>query len=192
MKAHGLNLAEGGVITNLTMPKGTSFPSNPNDGELFCRTDLDATFTYSETDVAWVQLARITSGTWTPVLTGSTQGEIGPGHTALGTWTKVGNKVTLWFLINLDNAYSTSTPYSGDITITGNPFTAAGISGMRYSVTLGSYENISGVKGAYVEQGSSAIKLVVLGNTTSATESNMTHANIGSSPGICGWVEFVV
>ncbi len=39
MKHYGLTIAEGSEVTNLTVPTGTSFPSNANVGELFYRTD---------------------------------------------------------------------------------------------------------------------------------------------------------
>lgn len=41
MKAYGINIAEGSNVSNLTVASGTSFPSNPNDAELFYRTDSD-------------------------------------------------------------------------------------------------------------------------------------------------------
>ena len=39
MKHFGLKISEGSEVTNLTAPTGTAFPSNPNAGELFYRTD---------------------------------------------------------------------------------------------------------------------------------------------------------
>ena len=39
MKTYGMENAEGSEIINLTVPTGTSFPANPNAGELFFRTD---------------------------------------------------------------------------------------------------------------------------------------------------------
>ena len=46
MKYYGIDLTEGSEIINLTVPTGTAFPSNPNDGELFYRTDLTAYYGY--------------------------------------------------------------------------------------------------------------------------------------------------
>jgi hypothetical protein len=40
MKHYGLSLAEGSEIQNITVPTGTSYPAQPNAGELFFRTDL--------------------------------------------------------------------------------------------------------------------------------------------------------
>jgi len=39
MRIDGIKLAEGSSISNLTVQSGTSFPSSPNDGELFFRLD---------------------------------------------------------------------------------------------------------------------------------------------------------
>lgn len=46
MKHYGLTLAEGSVITNITLPQGTTFPLNPNTGEMVFRTDLDELYIY--------------------------------------------------------------------------------------------------------------------------------------------------
>jgi hypothetical protein len=40
MKFHGITLDEGSSITNLTVASGTSFPTSPDEGELFFRTDV--------------------------------------------------------------------------------------------------------------------------------------------------------
>src|SRR3990167_3721177 len=54
MLTDGLVLAEGSAITNATVAKGTSFPSLPDEGELFFRTDLDALHVYNGTQ--WIQV----------------------------------------------------------------------------------------------------------------------------------------
>lgn len=41
MKFHGITLQEGSTVANMTLASGTSFPSNPNEGELFFRSDSD-------------------------------------------------------------------------------------------------------------------------------------------------------
>lgn len=41
MRIDGIDLVEGSSIANLTVDSGTSFPSDPNSGELFVRTDSD-------------------------------------------------------------------------------------------------------------------------------------------------------
>lgn len=43
MKTFGIQLQEGSSISNLTVGAGTSFPADPNEGELFYRSDADIT-----------------------------------------------------------------------------------------------------------------------------------------------------
>lgn len=38
MKIHGISLVEGSHIANATVATGTTFPNNPNEGELFYKT----------------------------------------------------------------------------------------------------------------------------------------------------------
>jgi hypothetical protein len=50
----GLELTEGTSITNAAVAKGTAFPSNPSEGELFYRTDLDLLHVYD--GAAWAEV----------------------------------------------------------------------------------------------------------------------------------------
>ena len=50
MKMYGMDLAEGSEIGNITVPTGTSFPAEPNAGEMFFRTDLDKTYMHNGTE----------------------------------------------------------------------------------------------------------------------------------------------
>lgn len=43
MKFHGIQIEEGSNIANLSVAVGTSFPADPNEGEMFFRTDTDIT-----------------------------------------------------------------------------------------------------------------------------------------------------
>lgn len=56
MKAQ-IEVPEGSAITNLTVPSGTVFPSNANDGELFFLTSGEANLYVYRTD-SWVGLIR--------------------------------------------------------------------------------------------------------------------------------------
>ena len=49
-------VSEGSVIVNATVPSGTSYPTSPNSGELFFRTDLNALHAF--TGVAWVEAGK--------------------------------------------------------------------------------------------------------------------------------------
>lgn len=61
MLTDSLNLFEGSFITNLTVASGTSFPINPNAGELFYRTDADPAIaglhTFNPTAADWSRVS---------------------------------------------------------------------------------------------------------------------------------------
>jgi len=67
MLIDGLDLVEGSGVLNLTVPIGTAFPSTPDYGELFYRTDEDKLYIYSTTGSTWVAIAKGSSDTskWT-------------------------------------------------------------------------------------------------------------------------------
>ncbi len=44
MKFHGITLEQGSKVSNLTVASGTSFPAQPDEGELFFRSDSDVRF----------------------------------------------------------------------------------------------------------------------------------------------------
>lgn len=74
----GIDLAEGSDIRNLTVDAGNTFPSTPNTGEMFFRSDLSLLYVYNGT--TWVEtgLAESISGPTGPAgITGPT-GPIGP------------------------------------------------------------------------------------------------------------------
>lgn len=49
MRIDGIEVVEGSKVTNLTVASGDSYPSNPNIGELFFRTDQDQLYNYKST-----------------------------------------------------------------------------------------------------------------------------------------------
>lgn len=70
-------------------------------------------------------------GTWTPVLTFPTPGDLAVAYTLQGgTYTKIGRQVTAHF--NLTTSSFTHTTASGNLTITGLPFSNSA-SGSRFS-----------------------------------------------------------
>lgn len=68
-----MELAEGAVIKNLTVPSGTSWPDNPGIGELFFLIDGDNEGLYHHDGVTWIR--HNTTGATGP--TGPI-GDIGP------------------------------------------------------------------------------------------------------------------
>lgn len=60
MKHYGYQNPEGSEITNLTVPKGSSFPSNPDEGELFYRDDLNQLNVYDGSQWVVVDASQTT------------------------------------------------------------------------------------------------------------------------------------
>ena len=42
----GIEILEGSEVVNFTLPKGTTFPSSPDQGELFYKTDVKKPYIY--------------------------------------------------------------------------------------------------------------------------------------------------
>lgn len=81
--------------------------------------------------------ATISRGTWTPVLTFVTPGDLSVAYAAngqIGRYQKVGRRVTVEFLIVTSTF--THTTASGEMRITGLPFAAATITGFQWTGAL--------------------------------------------------------
>lgn len=78
MKIDSIQLSEGSTLTNLVVDSGTSFPSNPDLGELFYKTDDDRLYAY--TGSAWTATIGPTGDTGPAGETGPT-GPTGPQGT---------------------------------------------------------------------------------------------------------------
>jgi hypothetical protein len=55
MRYDGINILEGSEINNLTVSSGTSYPSSPEPGQMFFRSDLTKMFIYTGSE--WSELA---------------------------------------------------------------------------------------------------------------------------------------
>ena len=80
-----ISLTEGSKVTNLVIDSGATFPTNPDIGELFFRTDSLTVFVYTGT--TWVETSTSTGGgTGATGPTGPTgpQGVVGPTGPASG------------------------------------------------------------------------------------------------------------
>lgn len=51
----GIEFLEGSEVVNFTFPTGSSFPSNPDQGEIFYKTDVKKPYIYIDT--TWVEMA---------------------------------------------------------------------------------------------------------------------------------------
>lgn len=85
MKHYGIDLAEGSDISNLTVDSGTSFPGNPNEGELFFRSDTDTLYVYT---TSWTVVGSVTAGS---------------GLTSSGNTLNVGTASSSRIVVNADN-----------------------------------------------------------------------------------------
>ena len=51
----GIEFLEGSEVVNFTLPKGTTFPSSPDQGELFYKTDNNKPYIY--VDTSWIEMS---------------------------------------------------------------------------------------------------------------------------------------
>lgn len=56
----GIEILEGSEVINFSFPMGASFPSSPNQGEIFFKTDVKKPYIY--VDSAWVEMSTTSSG----------------------------------------------------------------------------------------------------------------------------------
>ena len=117
-------------------------------------------------------------GTWTPVLTFATPGDLSVVYsTQGGRYTKIGRHITLhWRLITTTFTHTTA---SGNFTMTGLPFTAATIAGMRWHGSL-QWGGIT--KGSYTDSGpqllSAGTTILFRSSGSGVATSLVTSANV--------------
>jgi len=51
----GIEILEGSEVVNFTLPKGTTFPSSPDQGELFYKIDVKKPYIY--VDTSWIEMS---------------------------------------------------------------------------------------------------------------------------------------
>lgn len=88
MKVFGVALQEGSSITNLTVASGTSFPADPNEGELFYRSDVSASVKglYLYIGGAWDRIS-VSEIAETQIVDGALLARVGAAETISGSWT---------------------------------------------------------------------------------------------------------
>src|SRR5262245_37039996 len=115
-------------------------------------------------------------GSWTPVLTFATPGNVSVTYSVqAGRYTKIGNVVTLWFSITTSSF--THTTASGNAQITGLPFTASGAISARVAIswagiTKTNYTSVAASVGA----ASATITLIASGS--GQAQSNVTATDM--------------
>lgn len=114
--------------------------------------------------------ARDSFGSWTPALTFATPGDLSVAYTTQqGSYTRVGSLITAQFVIVTSTF--TFTTASGDLQVTGLPFTAASITdaawygaGVWRGLTKASFTDVA----AQIVQGASTINFYISGSAQSA------------------------
>jgi hypothetical protein len=128
-------------------------------------------------------------GSWTPAIGGSTTPGTQTYAVQVGRYIRVGNLVTVWFNIAL-SAKDPAT--AGSLRITGLPFTASSVSGMRFGAAVGygaldldaGYTQIGG----YIDATTSVIQLVESGDNLGP--STLAAANLISFTAMVGSVTY--
>lgn len=144
------------------------------------------TVIYDQTNNVWQVLSPLgrLEGTFTPVLTFATPGNLSVTYdTQSAFYTKVGRKVTV--CINVDTATFTHTTASGNLQITGLPFTSLSTAGYRSSgkaiwtgITKAGYTEIA----ANLEAGQTIVTFQASGSALAV--SNVTAADMPTTSNV--------
>lgn len=119
------------------------------------------------------------SGLWTPALTFATPGDLARTYTTqLGEWYLKDGMATLFFA--LVTASFTWTTASGGLQITGSPFTAKTLAGMRWNGSFGQFQGIT--KASYTQFmpgiNSAAAFFTVVGNGSAQATGPVVAADV--------------
>ena len=164
MRIDGIKLLEGSVLSNATIDSGTTFPSIPDKGELFFRTDTNAFYFYSGT--AWTKLSDATTPTpFLPLAGGTVSGILrvddyiaSQGYLSILDINTVGVAPQWWKIGRLTTPNATS----GKIVIGGtNGYTPVGGTASSGETTiLLRMESDSKVRGSYYTSSAGAAAIL--------------------------------
>jgi hypothetical protein len=134
MKIDGISLIEGASVSNFSIATGTSYPANPNAGELFFRTDSPNVGLYVHDGTAWGYVSTASSTAWSGI-TGTPTTLSGYGITdavnLAGTQTITGAKT---FDLQIVSSVSTGTaPFAVSSTTTVSNLSSKYFDGFSYS-----------------------------------------------------------
>jgi hypothetical protein len=134
MKIDGISLIEGASVSNFSVVTGTSYPSNPNAGELFFRTDSPNVGLYVHDGSTWGYVSTASSTAWSGI-TGTPTTLSGYGITDAvnlsGTQTITGAKT---FDLQIVSSVSTGTaPFAVSSTTTVSNLSSKYFDGFSYS-----------------------------------------------------------
>lgn len=133
-------------------------------------------------------------GTWTPVLTFATPGDLSVSYTRqLGTYTKVGRLVTITYAI-VTSAFTWTTA-SGNLQLNGLPFTSLTQAGYQWhgictfsGITKAGYTQIAG----FVAQASNIVSFVGSGSGVATSNVNAADMPTGGSVVLRGQFSYEV
>lgn len=170
MLMDGFEVLEGGVSKNFVLPKGTVFPSSPNFGELFYRTDLDQIFVYESNLAAWTTVVKNgDKQVFVPTVYGLTT----PGTTtySLQSGSYVRNGTVITFSVNI---VWTASDGTGDMAVGTLPFQ----NGLNKIVCNVLSENITypGQLTAMINNASAEIRLVSVASASASSYVAMQSA----------------
>jgi hypothetical protein len=113
---------------------------------------------------------------FTPTFTFLTPGDISVSYSRqIGRYVRVGNRISFEYIIRFTPTYTTS---SGNAAFSGLPFSAANVSGLNFSVTIGSMSNV-------VHSGDAVLARIVPG----ASHIQIIFAPSGSAASIASTTE---
>lgn len=148
--------------------------------------DVPVTAVSGGNSVPYLGGAAYAEGSWTPALAGTTTPGTQTYSVQVGRYVRIGSLVTAWFYIALSAKDGTT---AGELHITGLPFTASNVSGLRYPVSLDRIHSVDLSAGytqftAGVIANTATIRLNQTGDNVST--SALAAAAIGASSQICG------
>ena len=179
----------------LTSQSNLTFDGNHltlGDGDLVIGTaghgiDFSATSDGAGTDSSEL-LDDYEEGTFTPVLGAHTSNGTHSYTTQVGNYTKVGNVVHIWLKLVI-NTLNTSGAISGNLEISGLPYTSANTTGQAYMGTfLPVGLDMDSGTGPGVMRGINQARLSLVAAVDDASYDTFTSADVASGDGF--WIQF--
>lgn len=133
------------------------------------------------------------SGSWTPSLTFAVPGDLSVAFTTqIGEYYRVGDWINLYFW--LQTSTFTHTTASGNLFVTGNPFTAKTLASMRWNGSMGQFQGVTKANFTQFMPGinSAGVNMSVAASGSAQTTGTITAADMptGTTKIFAGSVSF--